>query len=182
MWHGLDALLQWQAQAAAQAAAGGYAIEVPAVQTAFLLDLGIKANLQHSTQVCCLTLTNHAQQFLICARPCTSTTFDNSDLSVQTDCQYVALDSLFQMSCNCIRAWWRDTGLVMAQGLEVDMQNRGAAAFAADLETVRAFGVTALGGNVEASSVHVQATGAIPGRSSHYTKTIYKAGNELFHL
>ena len=49
--HGLDALLQWQAEAAAQAAAGGYAVEVPAVQTAFLLDLGIKANLQHVTQV-----------------------------------------------------------------------------------------------------------------------------------
>ena len=51
LWHGLDALLQWQAEAAAQAAAGGYAVEVPAVQTAFLLDIGIKANLQHVTQV-----------------------------------------------------------------------------------------------------------------------------------
>ena len=51
LWHGLDALLQWQAEAAAKAAAGGYAVEVPAVQTAFLLDIGIKANLQHVTQV-----------------------------------------------------------------------------------------------------------------------------------
>lgn len=51
LWHGLDALLQWQAVAAAQAAAGGYSVEVPAVQTAFLLDLGVRANLQHVTQV-----------------------------------------------------------------------------------------------------------------------------------
>ena len=51
LWHGLDALLQWQAEAAAKAAAGGYAVEVPAVQTAFLLDIGVKANLQHVTQV-----------------------------------------------------------------------------------------------------------------------------------
>ena len=51
LWHGVDALLQWQAEAAAQAAAGGYAVEVPAVQTAFQIDLGIKANLQQVTQV-----------------------------------------------------------------------------------------------------------------------------------
>jgi hypothetical protein len=51
LWHGLDAILQWQAQAAAQTAAAGYAMEVPAVQTAFLLDVGIKTNLQHVTQV-----------------------------------------------------------------------------------------------------------------------------------
>ena len=40
------------------------------------------------------------------------------------------------------------------------MQTRGAAAFTADLETVRAFGVSGLGGCVEASSMSVQATGA----------------------
>ena len=51
LWHGLDALLGWQAQAAAQAVAGGYATQVPAVQTAFLVDAGIRANLQHVTQV-----------------------------------------------------------------------------------------------------------------------------------
>ncbi len=51
LWHGLDALLQWQAEVAAKAAAGGYAVEVPAVQTAFLLDIGVKANLQNVTQV-----------------------------------------------------------------------------------------------------------------------------------
>ncbi len=39
------------------------------------------------------------------------------------------------------------------------MQRRGAAAFTADLETVRAFGVSGLGGCVEASSISVQATG-----------------------
>lgn len=51
LWHGLDALLGWQAQAAAQAVAGAYATQVPAVQTAFLVDAGIRANLQHVTQV-----------------------------------------------------------------------------------------------------------------------------------
>ena len=42
----------------------------------------------------------------------------------------------------------------------MDMERRDAAAFTADLDTVRAFAVSALGGLVEASAVDVQATGA----------------------
>ena len=42
----------------------------------------------------------------------------------------------------------------------MDMERRNAAAFTADLDTVRAFAVSALGGLVEASAVDVQATGA----------------------
>ena len=49
---------------------------------------------------------------------------------------------------------------MIPQGLEVDVQKRDAAAFTADLETVRAFGVSALEGCVDASSLSVQATGA----------------------
>lgn len=41
------------------------------------------------------------------------------------------------------------------------MQAREAAAFTADIATVRAFGVSALGGCVEASSLFAQATGAL---------------------
>ena len=51
--------------------------------------------------------------------------------------------------------------LMNLQGLEVDMQAREAAAFTADFDTVRAFGVSALGGCVEATSVSAQATGAL---------------------
>ena len=42
----------------------------------------------------------------------------------------------------------------------MDVEQRDAAAFTTDLETVRAFAVSALGGLVEACAVDVQATGA----------------------
>lgn len=51
------------------------------------------------------------------------------------------------------------------QGLGVNMHAREAAAFTADIDKVRAFGVSALGGCVEASSLYLQATG-LP-QSSH---------------
>ena len=51
LWHGLDALLGWQAQAAAQAVAGGYATQVPAVQTAFMVDAGNLGGLVEASAV-----------------------------------------------------------------------------------------------------------------------------------
>jgi hypothetical protein len=51
------------------------------------------------------------------------------------------------------------------QGLGVNMHARETAAFTADIDTLRAFGVSALGGCVEASLLYLQATG-LP-HSSH---------------
>lgn len=54
------------------------------------------------------------------------------------------------------------------QGLEVDMTRRSAAAFLVDVEELRAFAVTGLGGSVEASAAALTASGVTLSRGPQH--------------